>query len=110
MVKSLLNVYANCVGEHIPEIGDASLIGSGDTGGDGDKSDVPTSVSGDTAGEGIGALSSSKATGSFLCFRFFCFSFFSSVMFESCRECHRLFEKLAYVTQNIVSTEHFSLQ
>ena len=71
---------AHFVGEHIPEIGDASLIGSGDTGGDGDKSDVPTSVSGDTVGESVKAPSSFKVTGFFLCFRFFRFSFFSSVM------------------------------
>ena len=83
MVKSLLNVYANCVGDHKPEIGDASLIGSGDTGGDGDKSDVPTSVSGDTAGEGVRAPSSSKATGFFLCFVFFRFPFFFPVYWET---------------------------
>ena len=64
---------------YIPEIGDASLVGSGDTGGDCDKSDVNISASGDTAGEGVKAPSSSKATGFFLCFRFFRFSFFSSV-------------------------------
>ena len=80
MVKSLLNVYANCVGEHIPEIGDASLIGSGDTGGDCDNSDVKISVSGDKAGEGVRAPSSFKASSFFLCFRFSFVSFFSSVM------------------------------
>ena len=73
----------NCVGEYIPEIGDASLIGSGDTGGDCDNSDVNISVSGDTAGEGVKVPSSSKATGFFLCFRFSFFSFFSSVMLNT---------------------------
>ena len=77
--KPLLNVHANCVGEQIPEIGDASLIGSGDTGGDCVMSDVNTSVSGDTAGEGVRAPSSSEATGFLLCFGFFRFSFFFSV-------------------------------
>ena len=77
---------AHCVGEHIPEIGDASLVESGVTGGDCDKSDVNISVSGDTAGEGVRAPSSSEGTGFFLCFRFFRFSFFSSEMSESCHE------------------------
>ena len=71
---------------YIPEIGDASLVGSGDTGGDGDKSDPKIPVSGDTAGEGVKAPSSSKATDSFLCFRFFRFSVFFSVMCENCHE------------------------
>ena len=64
----------------MPEIKDASLIVSGDTGGDCDNSDVNISVSGDTVGEGVRAPSSSEATGFFLCFRFFRFSFFSSVI------------------------------
>ena len=72
------------MGEHIPDIGDASLVASGDTAGDCDKSDVNISVSGDTAGEGVKAPSSSKATGFFLCFRFSFFSLFSSVMQENC--------------------------
>ena len=66
--------------ELIPEVGGASLVGSGDTGGDCDNSDVNISVSGDTVGEGVRAPSSSEATGFFLCFRFFRFSFFSSVI------------------------------
>ena len=98
---------APCVGEHIPEVGDASLVGSGDTGGDCDKSDVNISVSGDTAGEGVKTPSSSKATGFFLCFRFFCFSFFSSEMPESCHEQHRHFEKIAHIAQNITFAAHF---
>ena len=77
---------AHFVGEQIPEIGDASLIGSGDTGGDCVMSDVNTSVSGDITGEGVNAPSSLKATGFFLCLRFFCFSVFSPVRFERCRE------------------------
>ena len=77
---------AHCAGEHIPEIGDASLVASGDTVGDCVKSDVNTSVSGDITGEGVNAPSSLKAAGFFLCLRFFCFSVFSSVRFERCRE------------------------
>ena len=80
-VKATAKVYsAHCAGEHIPEIGDASLIGSGDTVGDCVKSDINISVSGDTAGEGVRAPSSSKATGFFLCFVFFRFPFFFSIM------------------------------
>ena len=69
--------------ELIPEVGDASLVGSGDTGGDCDRSDVNISASGDTAGEGVKAPSSSKATGFFLCFVFFRFPFFSPVYWET---------------------------
>ena len=80
---------AHCVGEHIPEVGDASLVGSGDTGGDCDRSDVNISVSGDTAGEGVKAPSSSKATGFFLCFVFFRFPSFFPVILGNCHEQHR---------------------
>ena len=76
----LLNVSCNFIDEHIPDIGDPSLVRSGDTVGDGDKSDSNIPLSGDTAGEGIRAPSSFKATGFFLCFCFFRFSFFFSVM------------------------------
>ena len=82
----LLNVSCNFIDEHIPDIGDPSLVRSGDTVGDGDKSDSNIPLSGDTAGEGVKAPSTSKATDSFLCFRFFRFSVFFSVMCENCHE------------------------
>ena len=83
--------------ELIPEVGDASLVGSGDTGGDCDRSDVNISVSGDTAGEGVKAPSSSKATGFFLCFVFFRFPSFFPVILGNCHEQHRHKKRICHL-------------